>query len=61
MQTKADRRDSKRRSRRDNRSDGLAAFRYHGRPAELAAAKIANSRFRRAAKRIRHAHSIPRS
>ena len=55
MTTKADRRDAKRRSRRENRSDGLAAFRYHGRPDELAAAKTRNSIYRDAEKRIRHA------
>ena len=55
MHTKADRRDAKRRSRRAERSDGFAAYRYHGRPDDLAAAKTRNSVYRREAGRVRRA------
>ena len=53
--TKAERRDAKRTSRRNQRSTGIAAFRYHGRPEELAAAKTRASLYRRDERRIRHA------
>ena len=50
---RAERRDSKRRSRREDRSTGFAAFRYYGDPRALASSKIANAIYKRAAKRVR--------
>ena len=50
--TKADRRDAKRRAKREDRVTGLAAYRYCGDPAKLAARKAASAAYRRAVKSI---------